>query len=492
MFCFVKLNSQLIFTESPFMVYLLKNPITRIVSCLFTFGMSISAFSVSFQSPSDSIAKSKVIYSDRIENKRESIKSVLEGDFNKTAATHVVEKTEKSVSKTTPAKTEKISKNAEVNAAVIKYRRSSLYTLMVTDNSREHATVIQNAFGDWELSEKFNDQNIGPYVLDAERSTKDQQPNITSYLTSNNVAKNLVAKWFKRSPKGGFSMDMIAERGLYNASELDVQQSKMNTRGLAVLSDAGEQLIGNTFVLVNDFKFVSKEDVASAATAGLKLLGSIAAAAGNTDLRDASNVTAAGATIAGKGYVIKTTSYLYKLVWNDSVSAVFYNDYWTEDKNFSQAKKDAFDNSNIFSLKYVGSETAWADLQSSIFTEKSDAELISIATTKATDAGIAKLQRKYEQFRTSTPLLTESPITAQIGLKEGLEAGDKFEVLEQTLDAKGKTGFKKVGVIKVSKSIWDNRYMADQDPKNEGQPKFTTFTKVSGGSFYPGMLIKQK
>jgi len=89
-------------------------------------------------------------------------------------------------------------------------------------------------------------------------------------------------------------------------------------------------------------------------------------------------------------------------------------------------------------------------------------------------------------------LATESPITAQIGLKEGLEAGDKFEVLEQTLDANGKTGFNKVGVIKVGKSIWDNRYMADQDPKNEGQAKFTTFTKVSGGAFYPGMLIKQK
>lgn len=446
-----------------------------------------------FQTPpnSDSVKQAKPVISDYIENKREKIKEEVSIYLNTTSST-TQETTKKSemVKASEPSKSEKISKNA--NAPVTKYRRSSLYTLMIRDTDRQHANVIQNAFGDWELSEKFNDQNIGEYVIEADKSTKEQLQNITSYLETSQTAKKLVAKWFKRSKKGGFNMDLIAERGLYNASDLDAKQAKMNTRGTALLADAGEQLIGNTFVLVNDFKFVSKEEVASVATAGLRFLAAAAAAAGNSELKDASNVAAVGATVAGKGYVIKTTSYLYKLVWNDSVSAVFYNDLWTDDANFNQAKKEAFDNSNLFTLQYVGQEVAWADLQSSIFTQKSDAELISIATTKATDAGIAKLQRKYEQFRTSTPLATESPITAQIGLKEGLESGDRFEVLEQTLDANGKTGFNKVGVIKVGKSIWDNRYMADQDPKNEGQPKYTTFTKVSGGTFYPGMLIKQK
>lgn len=453
-----------------------------------------SATNSTFQTPpsSDSAKPAKIIYTDFIENKREKIKADVSISLGTGSAVQETTKT-KEVAKTSEvAKSDKISKSADANTPATKYRRSSLYTLMVRDTAREHAKVIQNAFGDWELSEKFNDQNIGEYVVEADKTTKEQLQNITSYLETSQTAKKLVAKWFKRSAKGGFNMDLIAERGLYNASDLDAKQAKMNTRGTAMLADAGEQLIGNTFVLVNDFKFVSKEEVAGAATAGLRMLGALAAAAGNTGLQNAAKLTEVGATVAGKGYVIKTTSYLYKLVWNDSVSAIFYNDFWTDDANFNQAKKEAFDNSNLFQLKYVGQEIAWADLQSSIFTQKSDAELISIATTKATDAGIAKLQRKYEQFRTSTPLATESPITAQIGLKEGLEAGDKFEVLEQTLDANGKTGFNKVGVIKVGKSIWDNRYMADQDPKNEGQPKFTTFTKVSGGTFYPGMLIKQK
>ena len=447
-----------------------------------------------FQTPpsSDSVKQSKPVISDYIENKREKIKEDVSINLISTSSIQETAKRSDVVKASEPAKSDKISKNAEANTAITKYRRSSLYTLMIRDTARLHAKVIQNAFGDWELSEKFNDQNIGEYVVEADKSTKEQLQNVTAYLETSQTAKKLVAKWFKRSKKGGFNMDLIAERGLYNASDLDAKQAKMNTRGTALLADAGEQLIGNTFVLVNDFKFVSKEEIAGAAVSGLRMLAAMAASAGNKDLAAGSDVAALGATIAGKGYVIKTTSYLYKLVWNDSVSAVFYNDLWTDDANFNQTKKEAFDNSNLFTLQYVGQEIAWADLQSSIFTQKSDAELISIATTKATDAGIAKLQRKYEQFRTSTPLATESPITAQIGLKEGLEAGDKFEVLEQTLDANGKTGFTKVGVIKVGKSIWDNRYMADQDPKNEGQAKFTTFSKVSGGTFYPGMLIKQK
>jgi hypothetical protein len=192
--------------------------------------------------------------------------------------------------------------------------------------------------------------------------------------------------------------------------------------------------------------------------------------------------------------VVRTISYLYQLVWNDSVAAVFYNDYWMDESTYDAKKKKAFENSDIFTLRFIGAEVAWADLQSTSRTKKTEEQLIAVATVRAIDAVIAKLQRKYEVFRTKTPLFSTDPLGAKIGLKEGLEKGDRYEVLEQVQDAEGRTRYKRKGIIKVEKDkIWDNRFMAEEEREENGEaPQSIEFTVFSGpGKFYPGMLIRQ-
>ncbi len=374
------------------------------------------------------------------------------------------------------------------------YRRSSLFTLMVTDENRKFADVIEQAFTDAQIPEKFNNHNIdGRTVekvydesLSKEEQKEAQKVAIEEYFTKNSVAKAVVAKWFNRSEKGGFNMDLISERGSYNATELDVKVAKNSERGLSLLADAGEELINNTFVVVNDFKYISKEEVAQKAKQGLALAGGLMGKSGL-----GSKLAGNALDVAGKGYVIKTTSHLYKLVWNEEMAAIFYNDYWTDDANFDEARKKAFDDSNIFKVELVGTEVAWADLQSTSFTKKSEEELVAVATVKAVDAVIAKLQRKYEVFRTKTPLISGDPLSAKIGLKEGLEGGDKYEVLEQTIDKNGKTFYKRQGVIKVDKKqIWDNRFMAGEEKETTEEVKEYTLFK-GGKNFYSGMLIRQ-
>ena len=67
---------------------------------------------------------------------------------------------------------------------------------------------------------------------------------------------------------------------------------------------------------------------------------------------------------------------------------------------------------------------------------------------------IIKLQKKYDVFKTKTPLFTGNPITAKIGKKEGLEGGEKFEVLEMNQDPKtGAITYKNIGTIKVDKNL---------------------------------------
>lgn len=426
-------------------------------------------------------------------NKRElALREILEKKDNSSDSSEVSEGTETYSVIEEEGKVEKVRHSEDNTEAGLKYRRSSLYTLMINDTDRQHFGVIRDAFGNFELSEKFNDHNIGPYLIDAEGGEKDQSDVITAYLNENGVGRDLVAKWFNRNEKGEFNMDLVAARGSYNASDLDVMIANDSKRGAALLADAGEELIGNTFIIVNDYKYVNKEEIASKASGVLSFVSDVASIAGYDEVALVADATNLGASVMGKGYVVKTTSYLYRLVWNEDVAGQFYSNLWMDSRNYDPAKKEAFESSDLFKLKLVGSESAWADLQSTAFTKKSDQDLIRIATVKATNKGISKLQRKFEEFRTKSPLLSGDPITAKIGLKEGLEKGDKFEVLEQVIDKDGRTSYKRVGKIKVDHNhIWDNTFLSEEtDETTVSEEEFTRF-KGKEGKYYSGMLIRQ-
>lgn len=402
-----------------------------------------------------------------------------------------------------------------------KYKRSSLLTLMVTDSKRKYNSEIETSFTSNSISEKFNDHKIKVRLVpltiltqapkpekkkkkkkkkglfgktfdnikkNAPKIPKKQdiQDNLTKYLNESDIARELVAKWFNRSSQGGFNMNLISERGYYNASSLDIKVARSSERGLALLSDAGEELIKNTFVVVNDFKYIDKKEV-------LGKVGKIGeVVAQNTNSEDVAKVSVGVAVtggVFGKGYVVKTTAYLYRLVWNDEIANRFYNEFWTEDGNINQGKKSAFDQTDLFKLELVGVETSWADVQSTVFSKKTPKDLIARATTRASDNVIAKLQRKYEVFRTKTPLISSDPLAASIGLKEGLEKGDKYEVLEQVLQDDGTTEYKRVGVIRVDEEqIWDNTFMPDLE--NTSEIKYTRF-KGAKNKYFAGMLIRQ-
>jgi hypothetical protein len=112
------------------------------------------------------------------------------------------------------------------------------------------------------------------------------------------------------------------------------------------------------------------------------------------------------------------------------------------------------------------------------------------------DAVYAKLQKQYDVFKTKTPLFTGYPITAKIGLKEGLENNDRYEVLEQVVNENGFTNYVRKGIITVDgKQIWDNRFSAGEelDAKAKASTAATLDRTFFRGAenFYPGMLIRQ-
>lgn len=431
----------------------------------------------------------------------------------------------------------------------MKYRRSSLYTIMVPSDklTGEAKEVVTATFDTLAIPDKYNDHNLKIRHIDLtkievtpeeikaaeevrggkkkgiggltkkglslmKKSTSSSETGgmsgdekvakIIKFFKENHVANKLIGKWYNESKamKGGshFNTNLITERGLFGASQEELNKYKGMVGGQNKIMDAAEKdLVPRTFVMVTSYAYQSSEEVAAMVAAG--------SAVGGGAIGAYAQLGAAAAAAVLKGYFITTTSYLFQLDWDEEKMLTFYEKYW----NAKDTR--AFDTDTTFQLKYVGKTSNFAPATLKL-TTKGDAmslKLISRATARATDASIAKLQKKYEVFKTLSVLNVSddgSTMYAYVGKKEGVKKGDKFEVLEQIADENGNITYKKIGTVKVAKGmVWDNRAGAgeklegeaevkdDDDDDNEGYDKpYTTFEGKPGkGMEFGGLWLRQ-
>ena len=139
-----------------------------------------------------------------------------------------------------------------------------------------------------------------------------------------NMAKQLFGRWF-RTQDSSFSMNLVQERGMYDASAIDIENAKNSARGMALLADAGEELINNTFVVVTRFHYLSKDELVAQIDATAQ---AVANQLGGYAALGAKAGTLALKASLGAGYYVQSTSYLFQLNWNDSIAGIFYNQLW--------------------------------------------------------------------------------------------------------------------------------------------------------------------
>lgn len=416
----------------------------------------------------------------------------------------------------------------------VKYRRSSLHTMVVESGKFPNSEVVLKAFNEAPFPNKYNDHTIGnksfdpaKYTLTDEEkaiiyapskgsklaaaamaaaevsidSVKKELPyRIEKYLKDEKIANKLVSKWFNRQPDGSFDFDLVSERGIFNASFLDTKTAESSSDGVALLKTAGLELINNTFVVINRFNFYANEPVAAAIRDVAKEELAKKMAGKPQVLIDKANLAIDLAYEKAKeGYSIFANSYLYKLNWNDSTANIFYQDMYMEKSSPDAKKKEAFDKSDLFKLEFVGDETAMGLVTFSLTEKRTEEQIIALSTVRIIDKVYAKLQKKYDVFKTKEPLYTGYPITAKIGVKEGLEGGEKFEVLEPEMDVKtGVVTYKKKGKIKVKKGmVWDNTFSEGSEPAapaadgSAATPVIDRTTFKGGKKYLSGMLIRQ-
>ena len=299
---------------------------------------------------------------------------------------------------------------------------------------------------------------------------------IQKYINEKGLAKQIVASWFNLKSDGSYDWELIKERGKYSASAQKLDQAASAAQSTDFLMDF--DLIGNTYTVFNKMTFYENEPVARM-------------------LRDKAKAEVAK-TLAGKpeilltkayekldqayekmkvGYTVICNNYLYQLVWNDSIAQKAKLDIF----NAPTVNMQAFNATDLFKMSFVGKSTVTSLVTFKIGETRTQDQIINLQVKRTLDNALAKLQKKYVQFRPVSPIASVGPVTAQIGLKEGVEKGQSFEILEQGFNKLGLPVWKSIGKVSVDKKkpIWDNTAGAEAKLDDKGveipSPAFTTF-----------------
>lgn len=390
------------------------------------------------------------------------------------------------------------------------YNRSSLYTITLLHSSDKMYDEIMWASQELAIPDRYNDHSLNLRVLLSDQDKGKMTTNIdenvekiSHFLDQNQVGRRLVAKWFNRNKKtGAFDVETLVERGHYNISSLDLQKSMHTIEGTMCLTDADAELIPQTFVIVNDITYIDKEKNAQIAKAVFLVLGALvssaANAAGNSDIGNfANSATTLAASISDviAGFTVDVRSYLFQLEWNPEISNKFYLDYFYDADHIDKQKKRAFESDDTsFQLKYIGTYNARSEKTSprGLYAPE---DVFRKVLARATDKNIVELQKRYEVFKVTsviTGISAKNEILVPIGLKEGVSAQSKYEVLERIIDG-DKIRYVRRAIISPKKdAIWDNRYMAKEEKAKNANLEYTTFIIQSQlAPLYAGMLVRE-
>jgi len=370
------------------------------------------------------------------------------------------------------------------------YQRSSLHIINIENFNFDNAAKVQASFNKFPWPDKYDDHRIGnnSVNLDGYKLSQEEKDALgikeselgkglssmissaTAGIIENNsqvkyeldkfiketkVAKELVKKWYSIKEDGTIDFSVFNERIKLSMSEEDKQRVQQAAIAQTEIDKMSNKLINNTFVVFTKLNFVSNaipaEAIRQVAYAQAdKLSGML-----QTIARKAADKIYEKAS---EGFSVWTTAWLYKLEWNEQIE--------TDLRKImsSNAKLDinAFNAMN-FNLEFIGQEKANSLVTFSLKKgegDRTEDEIIELSTVRNVEKVFTKLQREYEVFKPLYQLTGVDPFSAKLGMKEGLEGGEKFEILE----IRGGE-YNKIGTIEVDKNkVWDNRYGA---PKQE-------------------------
>lgn len=420
------------------------------------------------------------------------------------------------------------------NNVSTQYRRSSVSMVLIeNENLGDKKGMVTNAYYSNPFPDKYNNHEIADKKFDAEsmklttqdflsagfykdtlKSTKDflmalkkplntiryttadssravQEPSkeeltniyIQKYIKDKNLAKQIVATWFDRKPNGEMSWDVIKKRGMYSASTYQSDNANSTFSPEDFLLDF--ELIGNTYTVFNRLEFYPNEPLArlirdkAREEAILKFTGKPEAL-----LKKANQAIDTIYVKTKEGYTVACNTYLYQLEWNDSIVKKTKDIFFNNAVNYDKVK--VWDTLSLYKMNFVGKTKSSSIVTFKLGEKRTEEQIIDLQIKRTVDNALTKLQKEYVQFRPISPIESINPLTVKIGLKEGVESGQQYEILK--LDETGLIPkLVRIETVSIPKKvpIWDNRQGANgQDTllDESGNPIITPeFTTFNGG-----------
>ena len=382
---------------------------------------------------------------------------------------------------------------------IAEYGRSSLTFLLLETEATYSHQRLYDVFRNVVVPDKFNNNNletrglqvpgfvrIAPEDIMMQQQERNQVEQRNAALISNklqsvHIPNQIIGKWWSRDADGTFGVEILQERGAYDATDAEIIAARAGKRGLAAVMDAGINLINRSYVIVFDvYDLKTMEQHYNEMDEASRQL----AQQGISEFRPV--------TRSHEGYRASVGAHLFKIDYNDSINAVFLEQMWIDPQQDSpdqiSQKRRIFDGF-YFPVKYVTTVYSAAESTQDKETQtnrKSDDELFAALPVILVEDVVFRLAKEYDDFRVRTALFGTRPLEAKIGLKEGLWVDQRYFVYEFQLNQDGERVSVRKGVIRATDQITDNRRIATGDMVP------SRFYQTAGRRLDEGMLLEQR
>lgn len=326
------------------------------------------------------------------------------------------------------------------------YKRNSL-SIVVLDRGDSYDSKVYNSVNSIDLGDKFDINRIDTkrIKVNLDRASAVSEAEMVSEVAALDLGKEILDCWFSRKDDGTMSPELLEQRGLYNADDQDVINSRASKVGPEALGDTGYALVAGSYVMFLDYS-------------GIK-----------SSANEKGEVT----------WSVTTNAHVYQIDYNEDIEAqVFAAWIYDDDTPESAAAKNAAYDDLVVNMKPVASVSYTSSA------EEADGGL-DAAIVGGYDDVLLRLEKDIPAWNVTTSIAGLHPLTAKIGEKEGVKNAMRFQVYVVREDQDGNPYTVRRGYLRAT-TIADNRGVATGDTEN-----LTEFYQIAGGTVEEGMLVRQ-
>jgi len=352
------------------------------------------------------------------------------------------------------------------------YDRNALTVISVHHNDSYDAITDAYLRQNFPGGQKFDDNTVETRYItvryprfeeregaDAKAFMNQHRADIYEAIQKEDVARQVIGKWFNRTPGGLMDLSLINKRADYNATDQTYNIASAQALGEYLLHGEGVKLVDNSYILVVDHSVPVR--------------------------RESRNNT--NGKITNINYSTHAIGYLYKVSFGDVQRKAVYEQwlYPTDDEATKQVKRE---NWNKIQFPLSGIDNV-ETLSSAGFDPNSrygnENEAKNQAIRGCAPAIMDKLEKHVEAWKVKTTIYKTHPIVSKVGTKEGLRNMSRFEVREYVLDNDGNVGSRRKGFVRATT-------IANNTSVSRGKSPVSQFYQIAGTKLEPGMLLKEK